>query len=206
MKEPGNKKQLHSAHTNGARNGTKKGSKQNGYSKTSTTGDDKTLIKKLIIADQDEEPNGADSNNNNSNSNSNNINSDEEEFSDMSTSVAGNCDQVSLEPAAAAAEVETSIGRSARDQFAAALLRLQADLDRTSGRLDAIETKVDRLTREAKQQVGRTSNNQPRGAKNRVLSGKNLRTLFYIGWPVLVFFAMRAIERRRSAARMVTTN
>lgn len=85
---------------------------------------------------------------------------------------------------------QTSIGRSAKDQFADALLRLQSDLDNTTGRLDELATKVDGI-----QSSGRRSQQQQQQTKSSA-NRTTAETLFYIGWPVLVFFAIRGLERR----------
>lgn len=94
----------------------------------------------------------------------------------------------------------TSIAQTAKDQFAAALLRLQSGLDVSTQRLEAIEAKVDNLTKQQRQQQSKVQQNnadKKAGSWATTLLGKGqFGTLLYLGWPVLVFVAMRALERR----------
>lgn len=134
----------------------------------------------------------------NINVNSTKINSDANEYSDMVGQRAG---KMKERPDVVEADDETSIGRSAKDQFADALLRLQADLDKASGRLCAIETKVDQMAQQDRSSSNkhvRINDNKHNRTAKKILSQKNLARLFYIGWPVLVYVVLRALERRRS--------
>lgn len=88
--------------------------------------------------------------------------------------------------------------QTAKDQFAASLLKLQADLDFTTNRLSSIETTIDNLTRQQKQQQQLANKKSETNKKKSAIFNKsNLANLVYFGWPVLVFIAMRAIEKRR---------
>lgn len=92
----------------------------------------------------------------------------------------------------------TSISQTAKDQFAAALLRLQSGLDVSTQRLDAIETRIDDLVKQTRQQARQQqskSESKSSWATTLVGNGK-LGTLLYLSWPVLVFVALRTIERR----------
>lgn len=94
----------------------------------------------------------------------------------------------------------TSISQTAKDQFAAALLRLQANLDDSTKRLFSVESKLDELEKQHQQQ--KQSQRAVSRSQNAVAksggwtSSQNTRTLLYLGWPILVFFAIRAFERR----------
>lgn len=90
------------------------------------------------------------------------------------------------------------IGQSARDQFAAALLRLQANLERSSERLASVEDKLEELLRQRQQQLELQRQRKQEAARG-ALAGGRLRTILYLGWPVLVFVALRALERRSLA-------
>ena len=97
----------------------------------------------------------------------------------------------------------TSIAQTAKDQFAAALLRLQSGLDDSSSRLDAIESKIDDIVRQQRQQTTRT--NQASSNSSGWLyftSDTRYRTILYLSWPVLVFVAMRALEKRALLKRL----
>lgn len=92
----------------------------------------------------------------------------------------------------------TSIAQTAKDQMAAALLRLQSGLDSSTLRLSAIETRVDELVKQQRQKT-RSNQEAPKAKRNNWLSpssSSHLNTLIYLSWPVLVFVAMRALEKR----------
>jgi len=88
----------------------------------------------------------------------------------------------------------SSISQTAKDQFAAALLRLQSGLDESTRRLKEVESKVEGFI---KQQQRNQQQSLPKEDKNKSKKGLGL-TLLYLGWPILVFLAMRTIERRNS--------
>lgn len=98
----------------------------------------------------------------------------------------------------------TSMIRTARDQFAIALLSLQADLEATSRRLAEIETKVSTVNKQQQQQnlAAAAAARSRENAKGGLFNKENLTSLVYLSWPVVVFFAIRAIERRSMAAKM----
>lgn len=148
--------------------------------------------KQLLIEENQPEEN---------NNNNNNI-IVEEEFSDVKTlssngKFSSNSEEQQAEPIIIGAEAQdelTSIGRSARDQFADALLRLQADLHDTTERLSELATKVDKInlsTRNRLQEQERAASKS-----SSVFNRDNATTLFYFGWPVVVFFTIRALEKR----------
>lgn len=97
-------------------------------------------------------------------------------------------------------EQQSSFSQSIKDQFAIALLRLQQDLDVTNRKLDDIEAKVNLITRQ------NSDNRQKNKPKNRDGTGffnkNNMYSLIYFGWPVVVFIAMRAIEKKSLSARL----
>jgi len=95
----------------------------------------------------------------------------------------------------------SSIGQSARDQFAVALLRLQADLDSTGQRLAQIESKVDKLNLN-KQRAGKTTDAGRGDKRSGLFGGNNMSTIMYLSWPLIVFVAMRAIERRSLSGKL----
>lgn len=134
----------------------------------------------------------------------NNHNSDNEEsFSDTFTMTANpKASKIQQEdnPIVFNKHNSTSSGYSARDQMAASLLRLQAQLDASSQRLSDIEAKVDNLTKRQQQNQKATSGQSSYAASGakKLLTKDNLTNLAYFTWPVLVFFVMRAIERRNA--------
>lgn len=90
-----------------------------------------------------------------------------------------------------------------RDQFADALLRLQTDLDSTSRRLADLEQQVQSVTRmndQVQRQQKQQASDRPTGKKSSLFSGKNASRLLFLSWPILVYVAMRAIERRSLTA------
>lgn len=92
----------------------------------------------------------------------------------------------------------TSIAQTAKDQFAAALLRLQSGLDVSKQRLDSIEAKVENLTRQQRQQSKPNSSGIKKASTwtKALLGDGRLGTLLYLSWPLFVFVAMKALERR----------
>lgn len=97
-------------------------------------------------------------------------------------------------------EEQSSFSQSIKDQFAIALLRLQQDLDATNSKLNDIEAKVNSITRQ------NSDNRHQNRSKNRDRTGffnkDNIYSLIYFGWPVVVFIAMRAIEKKSLSARL----
>lgn len=91
-----------------------------------------------------------------------------------------------------------SVGESAKGQFAAALLRLQMDLDTTNRRLNGLESKLDAAI-SSKPRNERVRETEAR--RDRFLSRDNMYTLIYLSWPLVVFLTMRAIERRSLARK-----
>lgn len=89
-----------------------------------------------------------------------------------------------------------SIHKSMQDQFASSILRLQADLDTTSQRLGRLETKIEQIQRQQKQSSPNSTANLRGFSKER--SQRIISTLVQFGWPVIVYLAFRAIERRTS--------
>lgn len=91
----------------------------------------------------------------------------------------------------------TSIAQTAKDQFAAALLRLQAGLDESTTRLGAMEKRLDEIVNKQRQQQTK-SNQEATAAKSHkwFASSGRLNTLMYLSWPVLVFVVMKALEKR----------
>lgn len=108
----------------------------------------------------------------------------------------------------------TSIAQTAKDQFAAALLRLQNGLDESTKRLLVVESKVDDFIKQQQERNQLQSKRNDMSSNNKKGMGKFLNqgttTLLYLGWPVLVFFALRAIERRTltssAAAAVIASN
>lgn len=81
------------------------------------------------------------------------------------------------------------------DSFATALLRLQAKLDSADERLGVIESKLEATIKARLQQRQQVTPVK----RTNVLTGRSLTTsLAYLAWPVVVYVAMRAIERRSS--------
>lgn len=119
-----------------------------------------------------------------------------EEFSDLRSVGANGKFSTDEDQPSIYGEVETSIGRSAKDQFADALLRLQSDLHNATERLSDLEKKVDKI-------------NMSRGgppiqeskSKFSVFDRNNVTTLLYFSWPVVVFLAIRAIEKRSASSK-----
>lgn len=88
-----------------------------------------------------------------------------------------------------------SIHKSMQDQFASSLLRLQANLDTTNQRLGELESKINTIQRQQKQSSSSNSTaNSSSFGKER--SQRIISTLVQFGWPVLVYLAFRAIERK----------
>lgn len=84
---------------------------------------------------------------------------------------------------------------SPQDQFAAALLRLQLELDAAGERLSAVERKLEQAMTTRQQRAPQVTP----ARSDPLISGRTLTTGFiYLAWPVVVFAAMRAYERRAS--------
>lgn len=86
-------------------------------------------------------------------------------------------------------------GQSVKDQFAISLLRLQKDLDATNFKLNEVETRIDAIYRQNSLNQEKL-NKQTKNNKSSLFNRDNMFTLMYFGWPVVVFIAMRAFERR----------
>jgi hypothetical protein len=187
--------------------------KANGHSR-SVAAADVILSKKMQLMEQEQDQANGFHNNNNNNS------QDCEEFHDTHTlnvhSQPGNkrCPPSSSrdnddEPIVIFdTQNNTSISRTAKDQFAAALLRLQSGLDASSRRLDEIETKVNNLSKQQRQQANKAGSDTKRGAGAgswalTLLGNGRLGALLYLSWPVFVFLAMRALERRAALKKLV---
>lgn len=95
----------------------------------------------------------------------------------------------------------SSIAQTARDQFAAALLRLQTGLDESTKRLSTIENKLEDVIRQ-RNSLGRSKSHSDNKSGGGFLGRGQLTSIIYLGWPVLVYFAMRAIERRSLAQKL----
>lgn len=91
-----------------------------------------------------------------------------------------------------------NINNSIRDQFAASLLRLQANLDEQNSRLVDLEAKLDTIQRSRRQQGNKDK--KSKGALGGLIGDITLGKLAYLSWPILVFVAMRAIERRSNSS------
>lgn len=89
-------------------------------------------------------------------------------------------------------------GPSIKDQFATALLRLQHDLDATNEKLNDIETKLDSISKRNLNNSRQSNWQQTSGSSSKkgFLNKNNIYTLMYFGWPVVVFIAMRALEKK----------
>lgn len=155
--------------------------------------------KKLMFLEEQQQQNGTHFCDKNNNSN------EDEKFADVCTVSEAHANQDQDGPQIFGRNSNGSINQTAKDQFAAALLRLQADLDSTSKRLSELEVKLDKQA--GKQQAsgaGRATGAGGKGAAKGYFSRDNLASVVYLGWPVLVFLAIRAFERRSLAARGVT--
>lgn len=201
MSEIRNRRQAANGHKkpNGLSNGHSKQLKAAQSSPAPSTAyqqdEDEILVKKKLQMLQEDQ-----TVNNNNDNNNNDSRNEEEQFADTFT-MGAHAKLTHDEPIIFdGANTRTSIGHSARDQMAAALLRLQAQLDTSSQRLAAVETKLENLTRRHMQQ-SRESSMKQSGAKG-LLSRDNLTNLAYLTWPILVFVAMRAIERRAAAKKL----
>lgn len=86
----------------------------------------------------------------------------------------------------------SSFAHTVQDQFAGALLRLQTSLDKTDKRIASIETRLNDFARQIAQRP------QPKSGKSRL--SRHLSTLAFFSWPIVVFLAMRALERRSITA------
>lgn len=96
-------------------------------------------------------------------------------------------------------EVVEIFNETAKDQFAAALLRLQTDLDSTNKRMLDIEIKMESLIKKQESKNNQSKQKATNSSKGHViLNWDNLGNLVYFGWPIVVYLAMRAIERRNS--------
>lgn len=141
------------------------------------------LKKKMLLID---EPLQQDQNNNNTSAN-------DDTFADTFAHQQKSANQDHLIQVFSQNQMSTS---GPHDQFAAALLRLQADLDSASQRMSAIEAKLEASIK-ARQQQQRQQVTP--GKRADLLSGRNLTaSLVYLAWPVVVYAAMRAVERRSS--------
>lgn len=136
----------------------------------------------------------------------NNDNNDDknEVFSDMKTTVdslhkklnSSQDDQIFIFGRAQQQNNE-SFRNSIRDQFAESLLKLQADLDGTSDRLNELEARISAIQqRQQRQQSSTESLNKSQGKFRKLLDDPVVSKLIFLGWPILVFVTMRAIERR----------
>lgn len=83
---------------------------------------------------------------------------------------------------------QSSFAHTVQDQFAGALLRLQTSLDKTDKRIASIETRLNEFARQT------AHRQQPKASKGRL--SQHLSTIAFFGWPIVVFLAMRALERR----------
>lgn len=171
---------------------------QNGFGKQagSSQQDAETLLlaKKKELLDEQQEPEV--------NNNNNNAGQTEEKFSDLRTiGINGKCSSEQEEPCIFTGdhEIETSIGRSAKDQFADALLRLQSDLHNNTERLSELANKVEKINLSSSR--GGRMQQQQNNKSSPVLNRDNITTLFYFSWPVMVFLAIRAYERRSLSSK-----
>lgn len=112
---------------------------------------------------------------------------------------------------------DTLIGVEVSDQFALAVLRLQQGLEETVTRLDTIEGQLKQSMRSIQMLENQTYAKRPAvrsesDRKSRVpcrpesIIGmlRNMKTIywFYLSYPFLVYFILRAFERRnRNSAR-----
>lgn len=135
------------------------------------------LKKKLLLLEEENSRSQNDSNNNKSRLT-------EDAFSDTCQSD----DQIPV-----FGSTSGSIGQTVRDQFAVALLRLQTDLEATSQRLVEMESKLEEWTRKTRSQARPPTSAKP---SKGIFTKDNVYNIAYLGWPVLVYLAMRAIERR----------
>lgn len=87
-----------------------------------------------------------------------------------------------------------SIHKSMQDQFATSILRLQANMESTSQRLNELEAKINQIQRQRNQPLSDSTANFYAFGKER--TQKIITTLVQYGWPVVVYLAIRAIERR----------
>lgn len=148
---------------------------------------DALLKKKLLLSVEDQVANQRLDMNNNKG----------ETFADSYT-MGSNTKQVNEEDPIIFNADNSSINQSAKDQFAVALLRLQADLDATSHRLTEMESKVDKIRNATAQSTQPKQVYAGKVVRKSLFSRDNIASLIYLGWPVVVFLAMRAIEKRRA--------
>lgn len=179
----------------GASNNNLANGHANGYanSKSPSGKQEKALLKKKLslLEDQIKE----DTNNNNNQSQSDN----EEFFGDTHTTEAhfskfNNSLNDEKIPIFSSNTGETN--QSVKDQFAVALLRLQHDLDATNQKLGQVETRLDAINRQVTGFGNKQKGAAGRANKSGLFSKDNMYNLMYLSWPVVVFIAMRAIEKR----------
>lgn len=181
-----------------AANGHQKQPLQNGFS-----ADEAQILKKKLISAQEEEYNA----NNNSLQQTNHQEDtriEQDEFEDTST-MGAHAKMNTDEPPVLVFPNQrgtSSIGKSVNGQFAAALLRLQVDLDATCKRLSGLETRLDSAI--SKTQTRETQEKAREAAakkRSNLFTKDNVYTLIYLSWPVVVYMTMRAIERRSLASK-----
>lgn len=173
--------------------------------------DNSLLKKKLVMLEDKLDNNISDTNNNNNNNNSNNNQSDSEEMYGDAQTIGSHPTQFAGKFANTDEKIpiftnqnnehqhqqNNLFGPSIKDQFATALLRLQQDLDATNQKLNDIETKVDSISKQNLNNRQQSNRQQTSGAnKKGFLSKNSMYTLMYFGWPVVVFIAMRALEKK----------
>lgn len=91
----------------------------------------------------------------------------------------------------------SSFVHTVQDQFAGALLRLQTSLDKTDQRIASLEKRLNEFARQIAQRQQQSSSRN----SSKIPLAKHLPTLAYLGWPILVYLTMKAMERRSVAAK-----
>lgn len=86
----------------------------------------------------------------------------------------------------------SSVAEDISDQMAVAVLRLQTNMEQVTKRLDLVEGQIKSLNKASS--TSKKSNN------NNNFNSLTTMKIFMITWPVIVYFAFRAIEKRRSSS------
>lgn len=92
---------------------------------------------------------------------------------------------------------ESSVTEDVSDQLAVAVLRLQQGLEQAVKRLDSVEDQLMTISSKYETNLKKMEEINKRGA-NMVDSVHTTR-IFMISWPVVVFFCLRALEKRTHA-------
>lgn len=113
-----------------------------------------------------------------------------EKFGDVKTSTNHPQDDQILIISRNSNDNNNNIHKSMEDQFASSLLRLQAGLDSTTARLQELENKINQIQKK-QNQLATNSSSSPKDRNTQIIL-----TLIQLGWPLVVYVAIKAIERR----------